>query len=232
MAAGQPNAASVCILASLLLLAACGLSRADEAVGFVNLDLESGKEPWGVWYSDDPKYAGPRFEYGPDTTVAKSGKASMRIVATSRDACAFVHQSTDKFRPGAQYELSYWVKLTSPDMAKTCDIKINMRYPSEDGKGLRMKAVTPSLFSQPAEGGWTHRRGCFTVDKHIKFVQIGLHVRDVVGTVWYDDIRIREFTDGQVSVDSMYVYYPLQVKLEGDMVRRFGKLASAKSPFL
>ena len=215
----------------LLTLLPFALSLGQD-IGWIDLDFEDGREPWGVWYSDDPDYSGPRFEYGPDTSAAKSGEASMRIIATNRDACAFVHQTTDRFKGGARYKLSYWLKVSDPDMASTCVVNINLRKPRKDGKGLTMRGIRPITLTTPGENGWVLRRACFTVDDDTKLVQIGLYVRDTVGTAWFDDVRVREWREGDVSVDSMYDYFPLQVKLGRDMVRRFQKLADGKSPFL
>ena len=215
-------------LAMALTAAVC----AGGDVGFVNMDFESGKEPWGVWYSDAHDYSGSRFAYGPDTATAHSGRASMRIVATSREGRAFVNQSTEQFTPGVKYELSYWVKFSSPDMAQTCAINVNLRKPRPDGKGLTMRTERPTVFSTPGEGGWTLRRGMITVDADTKLLQIGLYVRDSVGTAWFDGVRLRKWSEGDVAVTGLYDYYPLQVKLGRDMAKRFGKLADAESPFL
>ncbi|NOZ21405.1 MAG: hypothetical protein GXP25_09990 [Planctomycetes bacterium] len=218
---------------SLLVLSAV-VVRADgqDRVGFVNLDFEQGKAPWGVWYSDDPNYAGPKFEYGPDTSVAKSGKASMRIIATSRDGRAFVCQTTDQFKPGARYELSYWLKVSDPEMAKTCVVNINLRKPRPDGKGLKMRGIRPDVFTHPGKDGWMLRRAVIDVDEDTKLMQIGLYVHNTVGTAWFDDVRLREWKGEQITVGSMYDYYPLQVELGQAMYRRFRKLVDTKSPFL
>ena len=84
------------------------------------------------------------------------------------------------------------------------------------------------IFAQPGENGWIFRRGCFTVDADAVALQLGLYVHDTVGTVWFDDIRFRAMEGDRVSVDSMYVYYPVQVKLGAEMVRRFNRLAAAE----
>ncbi|MEW6355685.1 MAG: beta-galactosidase [Planctomycetota bacterium] len=224
--------ASDVFLSVLVIAAMAAVVLSQDGIGFVNLDFEQGKEPWGVWYSDDPNYAGPKFEYGPDAAVAHSGKASMRIIATSRDARAFVCQSTEKFKPGTRYELSYWLKVSSPEMAETCVVNINLRKPRPDGQGLQMRSIRPNVFTSPGKDGWVLRRAVIDVDPDAKSMQIGLYVQNTVGTAWFDDVCLREWKEGAISVDSMYDYYPLQVKLEGDMVRRFGKLVNDKSPFL
>ena len=223
-------------LLSLLALAALALgipaAAAEQIPGFANLDFENGRSPWAVWYSDDRNYQGPRFEYGPDTSIYRFGKASLRIVATSRDGRAFVHQTTDKFRAGARYELSYWIKFSAAEMAPDCDVRVNILKRGGAGQDRKTRAENPVLFAQPGENGWIFRRGCFTVDADAVALQLGLYVHDTVGTVWFDDIRFRVMEGDRVSVDSMYLYYPVQVKLDGDMLQRFNRLAAQKSPLL
>ena len=96
----------------------------------------------------------------------------------------------------------------------------------------KTRTENPIVFAQPGENGWIFRRGCFTVDADAVALQLGLYVHDTVGTVWFDDIRFRAMEGDRINIDSMYVYYPVQVKLNGDVVRRFNKLVGQKSPLL
>jgi glycosyl hydrolase family 42 (putative beta-galactosidase)/carbohydrate binding protein with CBM4/9 domain len=218
-----------CSLAVVLTLVAAAPAT---DTGFVNLDFEAGKKPWRVWYSDSPDSPVVKYPYQVDTSVSHRGKASVRITATARGGRAYVHQTTERFTPGARYELSYWLKVSSPAMAGACQIDFNLRKPRPDGKGLTMRKIRPIPFAMPGKGGWVQRRAVFTIDKDAKFLQIGLDVHDTTGAAWFDDIRIRALEFGAIRVLSMYDYYPVQVKLQRDMARRYGKLASDHSPFL
>ena len=217
----------------LLLATASGhAAQPEREVGFVNLDFESGKEPWRVWYSDQRNYAGPRFPYAPDTSVAKSGKASMRIDATSIVGRAFVHQTTDQFKRGVRYELTYWLKVGSPEMADTCGIHLNLRRRGADGTRPMIGQVKPLTSARSDDNGWVFRQGCFVIEEPADFVQIGMYVRETVGTVWFDDIRMTEMPEGTLCIDSMPVYNPQQVELGHRMVQRFKALVRSRSPFL
>ncbi len=223
---------SLSTLFALLAATRCLAAQPEPGVGYVNLDFESGRTPWRVWYCDDRNYTGPRFAYTVDTEVAKSGKASMRIEATRRDAGAFVHQTTDRFTPGVRYELTYWMKVSSSEMTGNCGIHFNRRQRQADGKTRMSGQIKPTMSTRPADDGWIYRRGSFTVDEPTDLLQIGMYVRDSVGTVWFDDIRISEKAEGTVHVDSMYAYYPEQVELGEAMVRRYRALARSHSPLI
>lgn len=193
----------------------------------MNLDFENGPEPW----ADDPGYQGSRLEWGVDTSVAKSGRASLRIVAANRKGRVEVRQSTEQFTRGARYEYSYWMKVSRPEMAENCHVWVTFRKPKADGSGLNTEMIYPASFLQRTEDGWMLRRDAFTVGRDVASVQIGLRVQDTVGTVWFDDIRIRQVS-GKVQPGSMYVYAPHQVEVGPEMVQRFNRLVEARSSFL
>src|SRR5262249_7939908 len=217
------------ILAFVCALLLTAAARPAEPTGLGNLDFESGKDGWGVWYSDDPKYQGPRFEWAIDKETFRSGKASMRIVADDRKGRAFVHQSTRQFTRGARHELSYWIKLGSPEMYEHCAVTVNMVRAKPGGKERDLVQVNPVTFYEHGDNGWLHRRGFFIVDKDIDELQIGLSVKNTLGTVWFDDIRLTVVPPGEIRVESMYDYTPGRVDLGPDMVKRFEELR-AKRP--
>ena len=208
-------------------------TRTGSALGYVNLDFEAGRRAWRVWYSDDRNYTGPRFKYGPDTDVHRGGDASMRIEATNPAAQVFVNQTTDQFRPGVRYELTYFVRVSSPVMAENCGILLNLRRRRAGGKTRMTGQIKPVMSGRKDDDGWIYRRGYFAINEDADLVQLGMYVRDTEGTVWFDDIHIKEVKkEGSLYIDSMYDYSPEQVELGQAMVRRFKRLVRSRSPFL
>ena len=217
------------LIALLACLATAGIATratGDDGLGFDNMDFERGTEPWAIYYGEDPE--APRFPWGLDADVVKSGKASLRIVACDYQGRATVHQSTTTLVPGRRYRVEYWIKVSDPEMAVHCDLKLNFRKPKADGQGEDLVSVVPAMLSEAGENGWSVRRGAFTVDKEAVSAQIALCVRDAVGTVWFDDVRLQDASQAEVRVESIYHYAPEQVQIGPAMVDRFSKVFQSR----
>lgn len=224
------NATGLLVLVCAIGLAVPGRSSgADEPTGLRNLDFEKGKDGWAVWYSDDPRYLGPRFDWSIDSEPRRSG---LRIVADDRRGRIFVHQSTRQFAKGSRYQLSYWVKFSSQAMYEHCAVTVNLAKPRREGKGRDLVQINPVTFYKRGDNGWLHRTGFFMVDKDAEELQIGLSVKNTIGTVWFDDIRLSVVPAGEIRLKSMHDYAPGQVDLGPDMVKRFDDLRLKKSGFL
>src|SRR5262249_49995893 len=145
------------ILAGWLVLSIppCPLGGA-EATGLSNLGFEEGKRGWDVWYSDDPKFQGPRFPWTIDQTVSRVGKTALRIDADDRKGRIFVHQATRQFTRGARYELSYWVRFSSSEMYDHCAVTVNLIRNKPDGKGSDRVQIDPVTFYKRDEASWLH----------------------------------------------------------------------------
>lgn len=203
----------------VVLLAIAGTSSAaEEPLGLTNLDFEDGTKNWAVYYSENPA-AGPRFAWSIDTATFKTGKGALKVVADDLYGRAFVHQSTKQFAKGARFELSYWIKFSSPAMYHNCGVTVNLGKPMPGGKGRDLVQIDPVY--KRGDNGWIHRKGFFTVDKDVEEFQIGLSVKNSLGTVWVDDIRLAVVPPGPPPVESLLDYAPGIVEHGPEMVKRY-----------
>src|SRR5262249_8994749 len=90
----------------------------------------------------------------------------------------------------------------------------------------------PVTFYKRGGSGWLQRTGFFIVDKDADELQIGLSVKDTLGSVWFDDIRLSVVPAGEIRVESMVDYTPGPRDLGLDSVKRFDDLRARKSGFL
>ena len=219
----------------LLVVALCALPSAglaaDAMSGYRNLGFEQGTEGWGVWYSDDPNDGSPHYPYVADEAQAHSGKRSLKIAATAPGGRAFVYQRSQALKPNTRYEVSYWYLPVNIDEARFT-VLFNMRQKLPGGKLGKMRRLNVMLFKRPREGRWRQRVGRIRTFKSDDEAQLGIYLRDTVGTVWVDDVVVREITQEQDAVADMWEYDPHRVELLRVPELKFRKLVADKAPIL
>jgi len=212
-----------------LLCAPASVGR--ETCGYRNLGFEEGVKGWRVWYSDDPNDSRPRYPYVADEQHAHSGRRSLRITATARGGRAFVHQSSTALKPNTRYEVSYWYRPQGiEESAFTVVFNLRQRLPG--GKLGPMKRLAPMIFQRQRRGEWRRRVGRMRTFREPCSAQLGIYLRDAVGTLWVDDIVVRELTAEEDALADMWEYDPHRVELLAEPERRFRKLTQNKAPIL
>jgi len=218
-----------------LLLALCALPSlaiaADAMSGYRNLGFEDGVKGWSVWYSDDPNDTSPHYPYVSDEAQAHSGKRSLKITATAPGGRAFVHQRSQALKPDTRYEVSYWYLPEGIDESRF-RVLFNMWEPQPGGKRPKMKRLYVMLFERHTEGRWKQRVGRIRTFRTRDDAQLGIEIRDTVGTVWVDDIVVRELTGKEDALADLWEYDPHRVELLRVPEQKFQKLVAAKAPIL
>ena len=219
------------VLAVLACALPCRALAADAMSGYSNLGFENGVEGWSVWYADDPKSTRPKYPYVADEANAHSGKRALKITATMPGGCAFVFQRSRALKPNTRYEVSYWYRPKGIDEANFT-VLFNMRPKLPDGKLGKMKRLNVTLFKRRREGEWKQRVGRIRTFKSDDEGQLGIYLRDTVGTVWVDGLVVRELTTEEDSLADMWEYDPHRVELLRAPEQKFRKLCEAKAPIL
>jgi len=221
------------LLLVAVLIASAPAAGAVENSGFENCDFEQGIEGWGVWYSDNPNEAMTRYPYSADTAVAHGGKQSLKIVAPDENGRAFVNRSSGAIKPGARYAISYWFRKTPELDDKKFRVRLNCRSATPPTGPSRLKSLDPLITSRKTEGPWHYRAGYLRIPKDVRpFGQLGLYLREARGTIWIDDIQIREIPPDENAVADLWVYDPYRVELGGAPLRKFQELQKANDPIL
>ncbi len=221
--------------ASLILAVLATASASSGEVpnaGFSNCGFEEGIEGWGVWYTDNPSEPMTRYPYCADDAVARTGKHSLRIDAADENGRAFVHRASTAMRPGARYAISLWLR-PGPGLDPACfEVRVNCRS-TKSGQVGRMVAVTPLILSRKREGQWRQRSGVFRLPEDIRpSVQLGLHLRGARGSIWIDDVEIREIPPEENRIADLWIYDPYRVELESAPLRQFQALKRTDAPIL
>lgn len=221
-----------CLPVILLALAAT-TSKADENAGFANCDFEQGVAGWGVWYSDDPKAVMTRYPYSADSTVAHGGRQSLKIVAPDENGCAFVSRGSTAMKPGARYEVGYWFRKSAELDERAFHVRFNFRPVDKAKADWKMKSVELLPTRRKTEGEWQYRGGYVRVPKDAGSpASIGLYLKEARGTIWIDDVQIREVKVGENLIADLWVYDPYRVELGGAPLKRFAALKERDNPIL
>jgi len=218
----------------MISILALHLLAATEAnSGFANCDFERGVEGWSVWYSDDPKAELTRYPWTADTTVARGGKQSLRIDAPDEDGRAFVMRTSAALKRDARYEASWWLRKSADLDESRFSVRFILR-PEDPAKSTwKMSTAHPIVFERKTEGEWHFRRGYFRITKEAaKRVTLGLYLNEARGTIWIDDVRIREVDPEANRIADLFLYDPHRVELGQAPLRKFKALREAKSPLL
>lgn len=218
------------ILAAVLL---CGAASAADNCGFSNCDFENGVEGWGVWYSDDPNATLTRYPFTADDTMAHGGQNSLKIVAPDADGRVFVSEISTDLEQDKRYEVSWWLRK-SPELDEA-RLSVRFIFRPDDAKtaGWKMKTVQPVVSERRAEGEWLYRRGTFRPVKGSgKSVTLGLYLNEALGTLWIDDVRIREIDPKENRVADLWVYDPHRVELGRAPMAAYDALVESKSPLI
>ena len=226
------------LLASGVLLVLFAFRAALSAVeidntGFANCDFEQGIAGWGVWYSDDRKAVMTRYPYLADAAVAHGGKQSLKIIAPDENGCAFVSRSSTAMKPGARYEVSYWFRKTDELDERTFHVRFNFR-PSDKAKAdWKSKSAEVLPTQRKTEGDWRYRMGAVRVPKDAGSpVSLGLYLKAARGTIWIDDVRVREVQPGENRIADLWAYDPHRVDLGAAPLKKFSALQDRNDPIL
>jgi len=207
-------------------------SAADDNAGFANCDFEQGVAGWGVWYSDDRNAVMTRYPYSADSTVARSGRQSLKIVAPDENGCAFVSRSSTTMKAGARYEVGYWFRKSAELDERAFHVRFNFR-PTDKKAGWKMKSLELLPTRRKAEGEWQYRAGYVRVPKDAGSpASIGLYLKEARGTIWIDDVQIREVKAGENVIADLWVYDPYRVELGGAPLKKFAALKERNDPIL
>jgi hypothetical protein len=213
-------------------VAAAATFAADDNTGFANCDFEQGVVGWGVWYSDDPKAVMTRYPYSADSTVAHGGRQSLKIVAPDENGCAFVSRNSTAMKSGARYEVGYWFRKSAELDERAFHVRFNFR-PADKKADWKMKSVELLPTRRKTEGEWQYRGGYVRVPKDAGSpASIGLYLREARGTIWIDDVQIREVKVGENLIADLWVYDPYHVELGGVPLKKFGALKERNDPIL
>lgn len=226
-------------VALLPLLLAFSVSLAADAppeepnAGFANCDFEQGIAGWGVWYSDDPKAVMTRYPYSADATVAHGGRQSLKIAAPDENGCAFVSRSSTAMKPGSRYAAGYWFRKSAELDERDFHLKFNFRPADKDRAGWRMKSEEMRPTRRKSEGEWQYREGVVRVPKDAGSpVSLGLYLKEARGTIWIDDVHIRELKEGENLIADLWVYDPYRVDLGSMPLKKFLALKQSNDPIL
>jgi hypothetical protein len=220
------------LIVSFTVAAATTLA-ADDNAGFANCDFEQGVAGWGVWYSDDPKAAITRYPYSADSAVAHGGRQSLKIVAPDENGCAFVTRGSTVMKPGARYEVGYWFRKSAELDERAFHVKFNFRPVDKAKADWKMKSIELLPTRRKTEGEWQYRGGYVRVPKDAGSpASIGLYLREARGTIWIDDVQIREVRVGENLIADLWVYDPYRVELGGAPLKKFGVLKERNDPIL
>ncbi len=220
------------VAAIVLAFVFLGSEPSDKA-GLANCDFEEGLEGWSVWYSDDPKKEMTRYPYTADPTVAHSGGQSLRIDAPDENGCAFVSRTSDQFKPGSRYAVSYWYRSTPGLDEGKFSLRFNCRPADPEASSWVMKALEPLVLSRKREGEWQYREGRVQIHKDAQpRVSLGIYLREARGSVWVDDIQVREVAPGEDAIADLWIYDPHRVELGSAPLNAFRKLKESNDPIL
>lgn len=207
-------------------------SGADNA-GFANCDFEQGVAGWGVWYSDDPRAVMTRYPYSADPTIAHGGKQSLKIVAPDENGCAFVTRSSKAMKPGTRYEVGYWFRKTDELDERAFQVRFNFRPADKSRAAWKMKTVEVRPTQRRGEGEWQYRAGYVRTPADAgESASIGLYLKEARGTIWIDDVRIREVKVGENPLAELWVYDPYRVELGSAPLKKFAALKERNDPIL
>jgi hypothetical protein len=150
-------------------------------------------------------------EIAMDETVAHSGKRSVRLTNRSTKNITCVQYTTEypigstetptPIQPNRHYLLTWWVKGqdVAPGGGGSYLDQVYYVSQSPGGKGHR---VTPNWDDQTrAPTGtfdWQQERFDFLTDAGAKFLSFTLELRETTGTLWYDDVELRDLGPGMV----------------------------------
>lgn len=208
-------------------------AAANDNAGFANCDFEQGIAGWGVWYSDDHNAVMTRYPYSADSAVAHGGKQSLKIVAADENGCAFVSRSSTRMKPDVRYEVGYWFRRTDELDERTFHVRFNFRPAAKSKADWKMKSVEVLPTQRKTEGEWQYRMGYVRVPKDAGSpVSLGLYLRAARGTIWVDDVRIREVRPGENQIADLWVYDPYRVDLGGAPLKKFAALQDGHDPIL
>ncbi|NUP99352.1 MAG: hypothetical protein HUU35_05795, partial [Armatimonadetes bacterium] len=214
-------------MSAAALLCLLSAVAAVENGGFTNLDFEQGAAGWGVWYSDNPTAPMVKYPYAADPTVAHEGRQSMRIEAPSEQGLAFVNRSAEGMQPGNRYEVSYWIRTTPELDERAFKVQFNFRPAAADA-GWVMQSASPLVTVRRTEGEWRFRAGSLSIPKDASTtIQLGLYLREARGTIWIDDIRIREIPASEYALADLWIYDPHRVELGNAPITKFNALKVA-----
>ncbi|MBT3379589.1 MAG: hypothetical protein HN742_22350 [Lentisphaerae bacterium] len=218
------------VLVALLL---CGAVSVADNCGFSNCDFEKGVEGWGVWYSDDPDAQMTRYPFTGDDTVAHGGKHSLKLVAPDEDGRVFVSKISTELEQDKRYEVSWWVRK-SPELDEArFSVRFIFRPADPEAAGWRMKTVQPVVSERKTDGEWHYRRGTFRPVKNAgESVTLGLYLNEALGTLWIDDVKIREINPEENRIASLWVYDPHRVELGRAPMDRYKALVASESPLI
>ena len=218
----------------MLSLAANGAQGGGpDNAGFANCDFEQGVAGWKVWYSDDRNAVMTRYPYTADNTVAHGGRQSLKIVAPDENGLAFVMRDSAAIKPGARYEVGYWFRKTPELEEGTFHVQFNLRPVDKAKSNWRTKSVQLQPTRRKAEGEWQYRAGYVLVPKDASpSASMGLYLKGARGTIWIDDLQIREVKVGENMVADLWAYDPHRVELGGEPLKRFSALQDRNDPIL
>lgn len=217
---------------TLMGLADATALAADDNAGFANLDFEQGVAGWGVWYSDDPKAVITRYPYAADGTVAHGGRQSLKIVAPDENGGAFVMRNSPAMKPGAQYEVGYWFRKSANLDERAFQVRFNFRFADKKPGGAANSAELLPM-RRKTEGEWHYRGGYVRVPKDaVAPTTLGLYLKKARGTIWIDDVRIRELQPGENVIADLWTYDPYRVELRDAPLKKFAALKERKDPIL
>lgn len=221
------------ISAILPALAATAFAAETHNAGFANCDFESGPTGWGVWYSDDRNAIMTRYPWSVDGTVAHGGRQSLKIVAPDEDGCAFVNRASSGMKPGARYEVSYWFRKTADLDEKAFRVQFNFRPANPAKADWKMKSTQMLPSRRKSEGEWQYRAGVVLTPKDASgTASLGLYLKGARGTIWIDDVQVREVKAGEDPIADLWVYDPNRVELGSAPLKKFNTLKGSNDPTL
>lgn len=221
-------------LLTIVLFAVVRAALADEPpnAGFANCDFESGKAGWSIWYSDNPKAIMTRYPWSIDNTVAHGGKQSLKIVAPDENGCAFVYRSSSSLKPGARYEISYWFRRTPELDEATFRIHLNFRPLNPAKSSWKTKSAELKALRRKSEGEWQYRTCTARIPNDVGTVTLGLYLKGARGSIWIDDVQVREIPPGEDEIADLWIYDPTRVELGSAPLKTFIALKESNDPRL
>ena len=140
-----------------------------------------------------------------DETVAHSGKRSVRLTSRSTKDIVCMQYTSEypigaappppQIQPNRHYLLTWWVKGQDVAPGGGGGYLDQIYYVSQlpGGKGYR-GAVNWDDQTRPPTGtfDWQQERFDFLTDAGAKFFAFCLELRETTGTLWYDDVELRD----------------------------------------
>lgn len=189
------------IVLLVLLVASCSHAQQGRAELGPNL-LKNGGFEEGVKYWSFPKGASQIVE-----DKARSGKASFHYVNTRPDQYNLFRQKIN-LEGGKQYLLSAWVMGEN--------IKGSGTYAAESGAGVYVEFTGPAGFmggryAKRVNGtfGWKQISTIVGVPTDATSMVLGIYLdKKTTGSVWYDDVEIREISEPLPPPIQSHLLYP------------------------